>query len=236
MGRPRKIKPKIIIRTFEECLPEIEDAINKRKHRWSLTALAWLDFDDVRQILKFHIWKKFHLYDQNRPLSSWLTVVINNHMINLIRNVYSNYSRPCLKCEFYNGDDLCTKFNVVSTKCDLFRTWTYGKKTKYNIQLSLPIENHENEVHEIAANDINVDKTAQNIHERMKKILKPLELQVYELLYVKKLDESEAARILKFKSNEKGRHPGYGRLGQIKKIIIAKVREELLNEDIEIVQ
>ena len=32
---------------FEECIDIIDQEIKKRRNKWNLTALAWMDFDDV---------------------------------------------------------------------------------------------------------------------------------------------------------------------------------------------
>ena len=53
---PRKKKLK-----FEDCIEKIDLEINKRRSRWNLTALSWMDFDDVSQIIRIHIFKKWHL-------------------------------------------------------------------------------------------------------------------------------------------------------------------------------
>ena len=62
---PRKKKLK-----FEDCIEQIDSEIRKRKSRWNLTALSWMDFDDVSQIIRIHIFKKWHLYDQSKSFSS----------------------------------------------------------------------------------------------------------------------------------------------------------------------
>ena len=54
---------------FEECIEKIDHEITKRKNKWNLTAISWMDFDDVSQILRIHIFKKWHLYDQSQPLA-----------------------------------------------------------------------------------------------------------------------------------------------------------------------
>lgn len=234
MGRPRK-KLVFAKKTYEECIDTINTCINKRKHRWTLSALSHIDFDDVAQNLRVHIWQKWHLYDQSRKLETWLTVVINNQMINMIRNVYGNFSRPCLKCEFYEGDDSCKKFGIVSNQCDLYKTWNYGKKTKHDIQLPLPIENHINEVHEIQNETVDVDKTAIHIHEKMKQILKPYEWQVYELSFIQHKSDEEIGKILEYKSTEKNRSAGYKQVANIRKKIIRKAKELVFNEEIEVI-
>jgi DNA-directed RNA polymerase specialized sigma24 family protein len=84
--------------TFENKFQEINVEIYKRKHKWNLTSLAWMDFDDVAQILRIHIHKKWKMYDPDQPLAPWINRIVSNQIKNLIRNNYGNYSRPCLKC------------------------------------------------------------------------------------------------------------------------------------------
>ena len=228
-------KPIIKNVSFEESLDIINQCINKRKYRWTLSALNYIDFDDVAQILRLHIWKKWHLYDQSRKLESWLTVIINNQMINLLRNLYGNFSRPCLKCEFNEGGDGCLKFGTQNTSCDLFKAWTFGKKTKHDIQLSLPIENHTQEVYDLKSNNIDVDRTALDIHVKMKAFLNDWEYKVYDLLFIQHKTEEEIGRLLQYKSTEAGRNPGYKQISNIRKKILVKIKEMLKNGDIEIV-
>jgi len=235
MGRPKKIISPVVYKSFEQSIDIINQCINKRRHRWTLTSISFMDFNDVAQILRAHIFKKWHLYNQEKKLESWLTTVINNQMINLIRNVFSNFSRPCLKCEFYEGENLCSKFGTQNVVCDSFRTWVYGKKTKYDIQLALPMENHSNEISDISQDNLDIDRTQLLINDRMKKILKPLHYLVFKYLYIDHLSEEETAKKLKFTSSE-GRLAGYGRISQIKKTILETVKRELYNGEIEIIK
>ncbi len=235
MGRPKKIIKPIKIRTFEECLEEINSIIGSRKFRWQLSSLAWIDFDDVKQILLRHIFIKWHLYDQTRPLASWVMTLTNNQMQNLIRNIYGSFSRPCLKCEFYQGDNLCSKFGEVTEKCELYYHWVRSKKTKYDIKLALPMENHQNEVSGIPKDNIDIEKTSIVLHERMKQVLKPLHYIVYKHLFVDHLSEDTLAKKLKLKSTENKRTAGYARISQMKREIIEIVRKEVHDGNIEIV-
>ena len=76
----RRKKPK-----FEDLIEQIDLEIKKRKSKWNLTALSWMDFDDVSQILRIHIFKKWHLYDIKKPLNPWINRIISNQIKNLIR-------------------------------------------------------------------------------------------------------------------------------------------------------
>ena len=83
---------------FEDFIDTIDEEIKKRKSKWKLTSITWMDFDDISQILRIHIYKKWHLYDPAKPLAPWLNRISPNQIKNLIRNNYANYARPCLKC------------------------------------------------------------------------------------------------------------------------------------------
>ena len=37
---------------YEELFPIIDREIKKRRGKWSLTSLAWIDYDDVSQIIR----------------------------------------------------------------------------------------------------------------------------------------------------------------------------------------
>ena len=41
---------------FEDCIDVIDQEISKRRNKWTLTSIAWMDFDDISQILKIHIY------------------------------------------------------------------------------------------------------------------------------------------------------------------------------------
>ena len=97
-------------KSFEECIDIIDEEIRKRKSKWNLQSLAWMDFEDVSQIIKIHINNKWHLYDIKQPLRPWLNRIISNQLKNLIRNNYGNFTRPCLKCAASEENDGCKLF------------------------------------------------------------------------------------------------------------------------------
>ena len=101
---------------FENHIQVIDAEINKRRSKWNLSVLAWMDFQDVAQILRIHIYKKWHLYDQSKPLGPWLNRIISNQIKNLIRNNYGNYCRPCLKCAAAEGEAVSYTHLTLPTK------------------------------------------------------------------------------------------------------------------------
>ena len=57
---------------YEDFSDLINIAIKKQRSRWRLDAVKWFDFEDVEQVIKSHIYVKWHMWDQERPLEPWL--------------------------------------------------------------------------------------------------------------------------------------------------------------------
>jgi RNA polymerase sigma factor (sigma-70 family) len=220
--------------TFENKISEINQEINKRRHKWNLTTLAWMDFSDVSQILRIHIYKKWNLYDPKKPLAPWVNRIVSNQIKNLIRNNYGNYSRPCLRCAAAEQEDGCTIYASQCNKCPLYAKWEKSKKSAHDIKLPVALENHTQEVHNIIEDEIDIEKTAQNIHTKMQQVLKPIEWKFYELYYIKHKSEEESAKLMGYKTTEKNRKIGYKQVKNLKKSIMTKVKKYLYNGDIDI--
>ena len=217
---PRKKKLK-----FEECIKEIDIEINKRRGRGNLTALSWMDFDDVAQIIRVHIFKKWHLYDQSKSLAPWTNTLISNQIKNLIRNNYGNYCRPCLKCAAAESESLCYIYGTQNSSCPLFAQWEKTKKAAYLTKLPSPLESVEHETENMELKEFDFDSILKRLNKQLKKKLKPNEWTVYENLYLKNKTEQEVAKILGYKTSEKNRSPGYKQIKNIKKAIIEKAKE-----------
>lgn len=222
-------------RTFENCILEIDTEILKRKNKWNLTAISWMDFGDVSQILRIHIYKKWHLYNQTKPLAPWVNRIISNQIKNLIRNTYSNYTRPCLKCAAAEGEDGCNIYGKQCVDCPLYANWVKSKKNAHDTKLPVTMENHLNEVYDIENDDVNLDRAANNIHLKMEKSLKPIEWKIYKYLYIEHKNEEQVAKLMGYRTTEKNRTAGYKQIKNLKKSIIQKVRKHLYNGDIDIV-
>ena len=68
----------------------------------------------------------------------------------------------------------------------------------------------------------------------MEKILKPHEWKIYSYLYIDYLDELQAAKKMGYKTSEKNRSPGYKQIKNVKKKIIAKVKDLLSDDEVDI--
>jgi len=194
-----------------------------------------MDYDDVSQILRIHIHKKWHLYDQAKPLAPWLNRIISNQIKNLIRNNYGNYCRPCLKCAAAEGNDLCEIYGKQDSACPLYATWEKTKKRAHDLKIPLPLENHSQEVFNQSGDFFDIESNIIKLHKKMKETLKPIEWKVYLGLYVHNKSEKEVAHELGYKTSEKNRSPGYKQITNIKKSIITKVKKHLDRNDIDII-
>ena len=224
-----KRKPK-----FEDYIEQINEEIKKRRSKWNLTALSWMDFDDVSQIIRIHIFKKWHLYDTKKPLNPWINRIISNQIKNLIRNNYGNYCRPCLKCAAAESGDLCYIYGKQSEACPLFANWARTKKIAYNAKLPVSIEYHNSEINLAEYTGVDVDSLLLKLNVKMKEVLKPAEWKIYKALYIENLSEEEVATMMGYKTNEKNRVPGYKQIKNVKKSIIIKAKKMLAEREIEI--
>lgn len=227
MGRKRKPR-------FEDFIEDIDTEIAKRKNKWGLNAINWMNFDDVSQILRIHIFKKWHLYDYSKPLGPWLNRLISNQIKNLIRNNYGNYSRPCLKCDAAEGENLCRIYEKQCGSCPLFKNWENTKKSAYDIKIPVPLENHQQEVFSQSEEKIDLQSNIEKIHDKMKETLRPIEWRVYYYLYIENLSEEQAAKKMGYKTSEKNRSPGYKQIKNIQKNIITKVKKLIAAGEIDI--
>lgn len=219
---------------FEDYIEQIDAEIKKRRSKWNLTALSWMDFDDVSQILRIHIFKKWHLYDTKKPLNPWINRIISNQIKNLIRNNYGNYCRPCLKCAAAEAGDLCYIYGKQSEACPLFANWSRTKKQAYNAKLPVSINDHTYEINSTEYSDIDILGVMGKISAKMEEVLKPAEWKIYQALYIEHMSEEDAATLMGYKTNEKNRVPGYKQIKNVKKAIIKKVKRMLEDGEIEI--
>jgi hypothetical protein len=219
---------------FEACINLINTEILKRKNKWTLSTLNWIDFEDVSQIIRFHIYKKWNLYDEKKPMLPWINRIISNQIKNLIRNNYGNYARPCLKCAAALGESECRIYGKQDQGCPMFNNWTKTKKNAYDLKMAVSIEDHSYEINNQVCINSDIQKATQNLHEKMKQVLKPVEWKVYELLYINHKTEEQVCKILKFKYDKEAKSAYNKQLKNIQKSIIRKAKQSLANGEIDL--
>ena len=215
---------------FEDKIKEINKAIEIRRHKWQLHAVAWMDYEDVAQILRLHVFNKWHLWQQDRPFEIWLSVVIRRRTINLLRDLYLNVAKPCSSCDENDGENKCRKYGVQCKACPLYEKWEKNKQPAYNIKLPVSIENHAQEIYDIPYQDFDVDANVNLIHAKMKNHLTHIQYKVYKALYIDGKTHEEAAKIMGYLTSEKTRSPGYKQIGNMERIFMEKAKKIIASQ------
>jgi DNA-directed RNA polymerase specialized sigma24 family protein len=215
---------------------EIERLIERKRPHWTLRAVPSMDFDDVKSIMSLHIFKKIHLYDEEKEFAPWVSTIIEHQFINILRNTYSNVVKPCNKCPANMDNEQCSIYGEQSIECALYKKWTESKMSAYHVKLPLPIENHTNEIYDQKCGAFDLDKSAKILHAKMENKLKPVEWKIYQMIYIQHLSDEEVAIQMGFKTTEKNRTIGYKRIRQIKNSILEKVKNHLQKEGVDYVE
>lgn len=233
---------KVKKRTFEEMYEIVDEVIKKRKNKWRLKAITWFDFEDVEQIIKLHIYKKWHLWDQSRPIEPWINRIATNQIRNIIRNNYTSVAKPCLSCPFNTSkgievsfDNSCgfTKSKTQCGECPLYAKWEKTKKSAFDIKITVSLENHQHYFSSFQSNfEYNYSGAEKKLHDLMKNCLTDRQFFVYKMFFIDCLSDDQVAKILKFKTNEKGRKAGYKQIKNLKKMLYLKAQKLLTDNDL----
>jgi RNA polymerase sigma factor (sigma-70 family) len=230
--------------SYEDLYPVIDREIRKRRGKWSLSSLAWIDYDDVSQIIRAHIFNKWTQWDQERALLPWVNKIITNQLKNILRNYYSNFVRPCLSCPFNQAaptkatsgaiDSLCgfTSSGLQDNECPLFAKWEKTKKYAYDIKMPVALEHHTHEVRHIEESFYDIETARERLNRAMKEALTDRQHLVYDLLFIQNKSEEAVAEMLGFKTTEKGRKAGYKQIKNLKKLFAKKAAHILQTQDI----
>lgn len=214
---------------FESCLPIINQEIAKRRSKWKLTSIAWMDFNDVEQKLRLHIFKKWDKWNPEMPLLPWLNTVITNQIINLVRNNYSNYARPCLTCPHNGGGTLCKLYTNQTSKCPEYAKWERTKKHAYDVKLPLSVSDErvfgEGNEFDAKASDsdcFDFEQSVTRVHAAMLKQLTPMQQKIYKYLFIDGISEPEVIAMLGYKNGST--KTGYKFVKKIRAQIVEKAR------------
>ena len=226
---------------YEDHQDTIEEELNKRRGKWFLNSLAWIDFDDVKQIIRLHLHKKWHLWDQSRPLKPWLNRIISNQLKNILRNYYSNFAKPCLSCPFNQSGiteeaevGLCgfTESKTQCNECPLYAKWEKTKKSAYQVKMPVALENYGQEIRHKSIDSFELESAESRLHKEMKDKLSEKHYAIYEMLFIKSMSDEDVAEELGYKTSEKGRKAGYKQIKNLKKQFKEKAEKILKTKDI----
>jgi DNA-directed RNA polymerase specialized sigma24 family protein len=226
--------PKEPKKTFEDCVETVEEAIRKQRSRWRLDCISWFDFEDVEQVIKLHIYNKWSMWDQKRPLEPWINIIVTNQIRNLVRNHYGNYIKPCVNCPHNDLDNGCsfTKSGLQDHECPDFRKWAKTKKPAFDLKVAVSTEEHVYEIGNNKDKNICFDSSIEKLNEHMKSQLSKVHYIAYEMLFFQDCSEEDVAEFMGYKTNEKKRKAGYRQVKNLKKLFAKKASEIIKNNDI----
>ncbi len=226
LGKPRDG----VAYCYEECIPVVDIEIKKRKPRWLLNRISWIDYDDVSQIIRSHIFEKWYQWEQDKPLLNWVNAIISNQTRNIIRNIYTSYVKPCVQCPANEGGDLCRIYGTQCSSCEVYKKWEKTKKRAQAINLAESFEDMEETLKsQLTYKNHFPNYNLEKLHGNILPKLTPIQQKVYKLLYIENLDELDVAREMGYKTREKSRSPGYKQIEKFKKIFI-KTAKQVIEE------
>lgn len=219
---------------FEDHIGIIEIAIRKQRSRWRLDCISWFDFEDVEQVIKLHIYNKWHMWDQKRPLEPWVNIIVTNQIRNLVRNHYGNYIKPCSNCEFNMGDEACsyTPSKSQNSECSKYAKWVKTKKAAFDLKIAVPSENHMHEMSYDPESEICFNSCVEKLNHYMELCLSEVHYKAYTMLFFEESTEEDVAKMMGYKTNEKKRKAGYRQVKNLKKMFQQKAAEIIKQHDI----
>ena len=205
---------------FDSQSSDLEDLLKEYRPKWQLSAIAWMDYDDVCQIVRLHIFKKWHLWDQERPFKPWASMIISNQIKNLVRNNYSSFAKPCLRCPHNMGATSCgmTKSKEQDISCPDFAKWKNKKEKAYNIKLPLALDEGLFTGFVTLRDNVDYDNSSTRLHELVMNELNEKHKKIYFLLYIENKEENDVAKQFGFKADSANRKkPRYKQIANLKK-------------------
>ena len=219
--------------SYEDFSDVIDTAIKKQQFKWRLNAVKWFDFEDVSQIIKLHISKKWHMWDQERPLEPWIGRIISNQIRNLVRNHYGNYVKPCTNCKFARGDDCSsTVTKKQDDTCALYAKWEKSKKSGLELKIPLSTEDFTKEVQGKPYTDFDFNSSLERLNIHMEIRLTETHFVAYQMLYFEDKTEEDVARFMGYKISPQKKKLGYRQVKNLKKKFLEIALEILEENDI----
>lgn len=217
--------------TFEGNYKLINELIEKQRGKWTLTALVSFDFSDVKQVIMTHIHNKWHLLDFSKPIGPYISRTISNQISNLIESKYSNYTKPCMRCESAIGDNGCEIYSQQCSECPLYQKWMKSKGNALSTKLPVSMEDHEQEVYDLPDMSEDLTDKIPKFHELILPLLAPNERLVYQWAYIEEKEDTEVKALMETVKMDKD-VLWRGKLKIIKFNILQKAKEVLKEADL----
>ena len=220
---------------FDSQREDLEELLKIYRPKWQLSALACIDYDDVCQIIRLHIYKKWHLWDQSRPFKPWASMIISNQIKNLIRNNYSSFAKPCLRCPHNMGANNCdlTKSKEQDESCPDFAKWRKKKERAFNIKLPVSLEEGTSTGTASLKDFLDYQKSSEKLHKLVMEQLNEKHKKIYYMLYIENINENDVAKKFGFKADSaKRKSPRYKQMANLKKKFYTIAVKIIKNHDI----
>jgi len=226
---------------FEDHIDTIRHEIDRRKHKWRLTeTILWMDWEDVHMKILEHIHKKWYQFDPKKAaLHHWLNRIISHQIINMIRNVYSSFQSPCIRCPHNKGGDRCEVFGIqYSPDCSTFNKWFSSKRYKLEIEFAqsqdaqIPGDENNNLKRELVSKEcsfLDFDTKIPEFNALLKEKLKPIEWKAYNYLFIEHMSDIQCAKCLGYNTSGNKQSPGYKAVLKIKTAIYKAAKDVVLN-------
>lgn len=196
-----------------------------------MTALVSFDFSDVKQVILAHIHNKWHLLDFSKPIGPYISRTISNQISNLIESKYSNYTKPCMRCEAAVGDDGCSIYGQQCRSCPVFEKWMKSKGNALSTKLPVALEDHAQEVYDLPDMNEDITDKISKFHDMILPILLPHEKLIYKWAYMEEKEDVEVRELMETVRMGDG-IPWRGKLKAIKAGILVKAKEVLKESDL----
>ena len=208
---------------YEDFSEVIDEAVSKQQYKWRLHAVKWFDFEDVQQIIKIHIAKKWHMWDQTRPLEPWIGRIISNQIRNLVRNHYGNYVNPCPDSQLPNHS---------AAHCPICSKWEKSKKAGLELKIPLSTEDFIKEVSNKEYLDFDFSSSVGKLNIEMESRLSSTHYKAYQMLYFESSSEEDVAKFMGYKISPQKKKLGYRQVKNLKKKFLQVAIDILKDQDI----
>ncbi len=217
---------------YEDKIDEIERLLERARPKWTLSSITWMNFDDVKQIVRIHFNEKWWQWNQERPFGPWAARLISNQIKNQVRNNYTSYSRPCIsaRCIHNLGNGFCalTKSGEQDSSCDLYKKWTKKLKTKCDIKLPVTIEGGVIE-HRPSEENYDYGNAESILHSKVMERLEGRHKDIYRMIYIESRSDDYVADFAGFKAEKNRATKRYKHLQLLKKAF-TKVAKEVMQD------
>lgn len=200
---------------FESNFQQIEKMIEAKRSKWHLDAVPHISFDDAKQKLLLQIYEKLHLYDQTRSFGAWLNGFVRKRFMNILRDNYLRFRKPCVTCEFDIGDNACafTSSGVKCAECKLYKKWQKSQEASYNIKMTTSLETQENpdDFHQTNAYEDELDPKdiQRQVADYLKKNAPERLYRYFKLKYLEEKTPEQIGLKMGWKRSRKGVVRGY---------------------------